>query len=279
MTCNSLSPVLLGMAQQFRAAHKTLEKIGKRGATPRAPRGIAALSLLGLALLMLVAPGIAHAQEPALHVVTQARPDPVTAGGQLCYEIILTNTGDTPLSGLVVTAPVPDHTAFHSLSARSEGWLMGTTGQGQTLQAVWGAQQPLAPGEAVRLLLYVQVDADYSGPLTIPGCQVIASTLASPLLGEAVIITVLPALPTSTPIPTDTPRPPTPTSVPPPTATPLPTPTPPPVSAAFSPSPTPSPLPSAPSPQLHSENSLPIVLLGTGGLLLIGVLLVWMAKR
>jgi uncharacterized repeat protein (TIGR01451 family) len=176
--------------------------------------GFALLLLLVLALKgqavggeSVLSPQLAHAQSPVLAISKSASPDPVVAGGELTYVITITNTGDAPLQGLVVSDEVPERTTFSLMGSRSGQWLMSGPNRGTRGPVTWKSAVPLAPGQAVQVQLVVWVDSADQNPVT--NAEYGVSADGEKVRGEPVTTHVM--LPTPTPTPTVTPTSPAPT--------------------------------------------------------------------
>ncbi len=83
---------------------------------------------------------------PPLIVAKTGVPDPVRAGDTITYTIVVTNGASTPVTGLLITDPLPAHTAF--VSADAGGVLSGDS-------VVWSAGT-LAGGASTTVRLVVQ---------------------------------------------------------------------------------------------------------------------------
>lgn len=218
-----------------------------------------------MALLLLVAlalkgqavfsPQLVHAQSPVLAVSKSASPDPVVAGERLTYVIVITNTGDIPLTGVVVSDTVPADTTFLMVSSPDGNWLMGSPGRGNMGDVMWKAEAPLLPGQAAQLQFVVKTAPANSLPVVNSTYGAIADGLEAVVTGEPLRTEVVLYTPmaTATPTPTATPMPPTPT---PPVSTATPTPWP----ATSTSTPTPPP---TPAPQSKSPGNQMGLLLGT----------------
>jgi uncharacterized repeat protein (TIGR01451 family) len=213
----------------------------------------------GFVLLLLVAlalkgwtvfpPQLAHAQSPVLAIGKSASPDPVVAGGELTYIITVTNTGDVPLQGVVVTEVLPEGTVAHAMDGLDGQWVMRSANGGRVL--TWEARAPLPPGQPMRLKCIVLVDPSREQPVVNADYKAIAAGEDSPVTGQPVTVRIVSPTPTITPRPSPTPTPVPPTSTPIPTATPSPRP------ATSTPAPSPTP-----TPPLKSAESQMGLLLG-----------------
>jgi len=73
---------------------------------------------------------------PSILTVKTGLPDPVRMGDIITYTIQITNEASTNLTGLVITDPLPDHTAFVSadlggiLKGNDIVWSLGTLAGG-----------------------------------------------------------------------------------------------------------------------------------------------------
>lgn len=205
---------------------------------------LVALALKGQAVggESVLSPQLAHAQSPVLTISKSASPDPVVAGERLTYVITITNTGDIPLTGVIVTDAVPANTTFVMVSSLDGDWLMGSPGRRNMGDVIWKAQAPLPPGQAAQLQFVVKTAPANSIPIVNSAYGAIADGWEAAATGEPLRTKVV--LPTPTAIAT-----PTPTSTPmPPTSTPVSTATPTPQPAPSTPTPSPTPAPPLKSP-------------------------------
>ncbi len=85
--------------------------------------------------------------------------DPVTAGGQLTYTLVVTNNGPSSATGVVVTDTLPTALTFVSGSSTS-----GTVSHAS--QVVTAAVGNLASGQSATITLVAQVDQQFSGTIT-----------------------------------------------------------------------------------------------------------------
>jgi uncharacterized repeat protein (TIGR01451 family) len=238
--------------------------------------------VIGLLVAMPLIPSVVEAQSPPLTISKSASPDPIVAGNELTYIIIITNTGHVPLTGVVMTDMVPRHTTFVLVSGWGSDWWMQTPSLERQGEIVWRHNGSLSPGQVSRLRFVVRAEATNAEPIVSQGCRVMAEGWNT-MVSEPVTTQVL--LPTPTPTPLSPPMPPTATPPPtpvPPTATPTPGPTPVP--------PTASPLPTfLPTPQKDQTSQAPSFGPSFGrAALLIGLvviiaasipLLIWLAKK
>ncbi len=108
-------------------------------------------------------PLLVRADAPPLTIVKSASPDPVVIGDELTYTIVVTNIGNTALEGVVVKDVVPHNTTLLIANALDGHWLIGTPASGEAGVVEWLAQDALLPGQAVRLLCMVRVEAAEQG--------------------------------------------------------------------------------------------------------------------
>jgi uncharacterized repeat protein (TIGR01451 family) len=85
--------------------------------------------------------------------------DPVTAGGQLTYTLVVTNNGPSSATGVVVTDTLPTPLTFVSGSSTS-----GTVSHAS--QVVTATVGNLASGQSATITLVTQVDQQFSGTIT-----------------------------------------------------------------------------------------------------------------
>jgi uncharacterized repeat protein (TIGR01451 family) len=126
-------------------------------------------SVFSLALVLFVAAALpfffvrvleAKPAQPLLGIALSHDPPLVNPGATVRYTIFISNAGDQPSTGLVVTATIPTYTTFFSASFTS-----GVTGTlippvpitGPTF-VVWNVGSPLAAGSGMTLVMTVTVD-------------------------------------------------------------------------------------------------------------------------
>ena len=77
----------------------------------------AAIMLAGIALILLPVIPVAAAEDPAdLSVTKTDSADPVAAGSNITYTIVIDNDGPDPATGVVLTEATPANTTFVSIS-------------------------------------------------------------------------------------------------------------------------------------------------------------------
>ena len=113
---------------------------------------------------------------PGMEVQKLDGPDPVFAGNPIYYTIVLTNTGNIPLTGIQVTDHLPAKTIFRS--ANEGGQLTGS-------DVVWNVAR-LEVDEVKNLLIEVTVDSDQAAPGDVIQNSATVTSTESPLpLGGA----------------------------------------------------------------------------------------------
>ncbi len=149
-----------------------------------------------LALCFLVTVGRMFADTP-LVITKSASPDPVLPGQNLTYILTVTNTGQTALSGVVVTDTTPVNTVFDSAGYYDGSWIVWVPSQGQPGTVRWESQAAIPAGEGQRLQLVVTVDEGVWG--TITNDQYNAGDGNGEVQGQPVAVGV--DAPTPTPLP------------------------------------------------------------------------------
>jgi uncharacterized repeat protein (TIGR01451 family) len=156
--------------------------------------------------------------EPSLALAKVASPEPVLVGERLTYTIIVTNTGQAPLSDFAIRDQVPVGTSFVSAGYLDGRWMYSGPVEGGRGEVVWLAENPLPPGEASRLLLVVKVEPGITGfvvndeyaALTLPDGSLLIQGM--PVRTGVIVPAVTPTkpapAPTATPSPIATPLPP-----------------------------------------------------------------------
>ncbi|MGQ9626707.1 MAG: hypothetical protein ACUVV0_07365 [Anaerolineae bacterium] len=211
--------------------------------------------------------GVACAQAPPIEVSKVAGWEAVSAGGELAYLIIITNTSSSPLSGITVRDIVPENTTVLGTSSSGGEWWIATRSTEEGLEIVWQSREPLPPRQVARLGFVVKTDATSSEPIVSPACRVTVEGWDSPVPCNRLKTEVAPTTPTSTPVPAPTETftaSPTATKPEPATSAPELTPTLPPTSMATT--------PAAASPR--PRTSVPQAVVLAGGILVVAILLI-----
>jgi uncharacterized repeat protein (TIGR01451 family) len=163
-----------------------------------------------LAAWVLGAGPLAQAQtdstRPPLILSKTVMVSAAVAGETLTYNLTLTNTGQSSLSGVIVTDNTPVGTTLFGLNG-PEGWLMTSPGQGQMGQVTWQTANAWPPGAGVILQFIVLVDPDTAGQIINDTYTARANGWSEPVRGPAVITALRAPTPTWTPPPTYTPAP------------------------------------------------------------------------
>jgi uncharacterized repeat protein (TIGR01451 family) len=109
-------------------------------------------------------------------------PDPVPAGQDLTYTIVVTNNGPATALGLTLTDAVPANTTFRSVSTPA-GWTCSTPAVGGT-GTVSCSLASLPSGQLSALTLRVRVAAGATVGSTITNTASVSSTVADPVTGN-----------------------------------------------------------------------------------------------
>ena len=82
--------------------------------------GFSVIAAIGMAVMLLASEGkLSSSGKPDLEVALTVTPDPVEAGSNLTYTVVLTNNGGGDTSGVVVTDELPPGLSFVSTTP---GW-------------------------------------------------------------------------------------------------------------------------------------------------------------
>jgi uncharacterized repeat protein (TIGR01451 family) len=117
-----------------------------------------------------------------LAVTKTDTPDPVPAGQDLTYTIVVTNNGPATATGVTLTDAVPVSSSFRSLSTPG-GWSCTTPSVGST-GTVSCTLASLPSGQLSALTLRVRVDAGATVGSTITNTASVSSTVADPVSGN-----------------------------------------------------------------------------------------------
>jgi uncharacterized repeat protein (TIGR01451 family) len=179
--------------------------MGERPAEARLKWGAVAVLLAGL--LLYASPSAtaqpANARPPL--ALSKAASELAVAGDTLTYLLTLTNTGQSPLPGVVVKDTTPGGTTCFGVSGPA-GWAMTTPGQGRAGQVVWRAESPLPPAEAATLRFIVTIAPGARGQIVNSDYEARAEGWAEPVSGPPVLTDLAAPTPTWTrpPLPTET---------------------------------------------------------------------------
>ena len=121
---------------------------------------------------------VSPAASADLAVTKADTPDPVPAGRDITYTIVVTNNGPATAIGVTLTDTVPANTTFRSVSTPS-GWTCTTPAVGGT-GTVSCALASLPAGQLSAMTLRVRVDAGATVGSTITNTATVSSTIADP---------------------------------------------------------------------------------------------------
>jgi uncharacterized repeat protein (TIGR01451 family) len=121
---------------------------------------------------------VSPAASADLAVTKVDTPDPVPAGRDLTYTIVVTNNGPATAIGVTLTDAVPANTTFRSVATPS-GWTCTTPAVGDT-GTVSCALASLPAGQLSAVTLRVRVDAGATVGSTITNSATVSSTIADP---------------------------------------------------------------------------------------------------
>ena len=153
-----------------------------------------ALWLIGVAVVLAQQP----TGDPPLTIVKHALPDPVSAGAELTYRLTITHTGESLLTGVIVTDTVPVYTTFVMASGRESDWLIQTPRAGGEGEIIWRHVSPLAPGSVSHLRFVVRTDPGNAEPIVSPGYHLTVEGWDA-VFGEPMTTRVLPSAQTPAP--------------------------------------------------------------------------------
>jgi uncharacterized repeat protein (TIGR01451 family) len=174
-----------------------------------------------IAILALLTVAACQGPEP-LALAVEIEPRGASTGETLTFRFVVSNTGDSPLEGVVVQVSVPEGLDVVEITAPN-GWL-ATPPTAQAITKVeYRREGELAPGARAELVLTSVILKEPGQTVRLDDYSATADGLASPVQGAPVTLWVARA---PTPTPSPTPLPPTQTVVPSPTPTATPTATP-----------------------------------------------------
>ncbi|MCP4544049.1 MAG: DUF11 domain-containing protein [Chloroflexi bacterium] len=162
---------------------------------------VMALWLVGTAAVWAQQP----TDNPPLAIAKHFSPDPVPAGEEITYQLTITHTGDSPLTGVTVTDIVPPQTTFVMTSVPGDDWWMQTPQTGEQGEIAWRLVGPLTPGQVTHLHFVVLTKPNNADPIIGPGCRVTIEgwdTMTGEAVTTQVILPVWATLPPPTPVPT-----------------------------------------------------------------------------
>jgi uncharacterized repeat protein (TIGR01451 family) len=157
---------------------------------------VAAMAL-GLFFLILLTASAASAQSADLVVTKTGMPDPVTAGSNLTYTVIVTNNGPDAAQNVTATDIIPIHTTFVS-STTSQGSALFN---GTILTTNFG---PVSVGTPATLSLVVHVNPGTPACTVIVNLVTATSTTADPNLANNTSMASTTVAPCATATPTAT---------------------------------------------------------------------------
>ncbi len=125
---------------------------------------------------------VSAAASADLAVTKADTPDPVPAGRDLTYTIVVTNNGPATALGVTLIDAVPASTTFRSVSTPS-GWTCATPGMGGT-GTVSCTLASLPAGQLSAVTLRVRVDPGATVGSTITNTASVSSTVSDPVPGN-----------------------------------------------------------------------------------------------
>jgi uncharacterized repeat protein (TIGR01451 family) len=140
---------------------------------------------------------------PPLAIAKSANPDPVLAGELLYFTLTVTNTGRNPLPEVIVRDEVPKGTTFEGSGNIDGAWVTTYRGVGETVEVLWLAKEPLAPGQAYRVRFMVKVAPEAKGKIINADYRAALDVDGPAVQGPPVVVNI--GKPTATPTPSPTP--------------------------------------------------------------------------
>ena len=175
-----------------------------------------------IAILALLTVAAWQGPEP-LALTVEVEPLGASTGETLSFRFAVTNTGDSPLAGVVVRVSVPEGLDVVGTSV-PDGWSATPPSAQPITEVVYRSEGDMAPGARAELVLKSVILKEPGQTIRLDDYTATAEGLNSLVGGAPVTLWVARA---PTPTPSSTPLPPTVTvtPLPTPTATPTPTPT------------------------------------------------------
>src|SRR5690606_38602367 len=120
---------------------------------------------------------VAVTRQAVLTIDKTDAPDPSTVGGTLTYEIIVSNTGPSTATNVVVSDPLPAGLTYNS-STTTAGTVAEATG------VVTATIPTLAPGASATITIVTTIQTGFTGS-TIPNSATADADEADPVTGNA----------------------------------------------------------------------------------------------
>jgi len=173
-----------------------------------------------IAILSLLTIAAWQGPEP-LTLTVEIEPPGASTGETLSFRFVVSNTGDSPLEGVVVRVVVPEGLDVVGTGV-PDGWSVTPPSAQAIEEVVYRSEGDMAPGARAELVLKSVIWKEPGQTIRLDDYTATADGLSAPVQGASVTLWVARA-PTPTPSPTS--PPPTQTAEPSPTPTATPTPT------------------------------------------------------